>query len=84
MVKNKEKLATLDTKVEAVKKELDTIKKQQLLYYHALLSEGADFRQEGLIWIIKVIWQLGANVILTKLPRFLDEKSIEFLFRVIS
>ena len=44
-------------------------------YYHNLLYEGLDVRQEGLCWIIKAIWQIGANVQLTYLPTFLDNSS---------
>lgn len=78
------KIRSLETKTQALKVELAKLQKQQLSYYHALLSEGADCRQEGLIWVIKVIWHLGADVQLDKLPRFLDAPAVEFLFRVLS
>ena len=82
MQENAAKIRALEIKGQALKKEVMNIRKRQISYYQALLAEGHDCRQEGLIWIIKIIWYLGANITLTKLPRFLDEKSIEFLFKV--
>jgi hypothetical protein len=66
--------------IKVYKEELDSIKKKLLLHYHILLSEGTDTRSEGLIWIIKSIWNLGENVIMSYLPSYLDEKCIKFLF----
>ncbi len=82
MQENTEELRALELKTQSLKAELNKIKKLQLDFYHDLLSEGTDCRQEGLIWILKVIWNLGADVALTRLPRFLDEKAVEFLFNV--
>jgi hypothetical protein len=62
------------------KKELAEIKHKLLLHYHILLKEGKDTRHEGLIWLIKAIWNLDENVILSNCPNFLDEKAIDYLF----
>jgi len=64
------------------KEELENIKKKLMLHYHILLSEGKDTRSEGLVWIIKSIWNLGEDVIMTYLPNYLDEKCINFLFYI--
>ena len=56
------------------------IKNQLLIHYHQILNEGKDTRNEGLVWVILKIWKLNSNVILDYLPKFLDEKSILFLF----
>ena len=75
-------MATLEGKLGALKKELASIRCQQLEHYHNLLSEGREVRQEGLTWIIKTIWHLGADVSLSKLPHYLDLPAIEYLFKV--
>jgi len=80
--KNAKHIKDLTTKMHALKLEIRNVKKKQINYYHQVLSAGIDTRQEGLVWIIKVIWYLGANVALNKLPRFLDEKAVEYLFKV--
>ena len=75
--------------VEYVKEDInikiqqrDSIQNELSNYYHNLLYEGLDVRQEGLCWIIKAIWQIGVNVQLTYLPSFLDNESIDYLFTV--
>ena len=49
-------------------------------YYHRKLYEGLDIRNEGLIWIMKAIWNLGENIIMSFFPNFLDQYSIDYLF----
>ena len=51
-------------------------------YYHKKLYEGMDIRNEGLVWIIKAIWNLGENIIMSFFPNYLDKYSIDFLFNV--
>ncbi len=67
-------------KLDTLNKKLNLVKNQLMLHYHVLLNEGRDTRHEGLAWIIKAIWNLGCNVIISYLPNFLDEKAIEYLF----
>ena len=68
--------------IKVYREELDNIKKKLLLHYHILLNDGKDTRSEGLVWIIKSIWNLGENVIMSYLPNYLDEKCIKFLFHI--
>ena len=58
-------------------------KKIDNLYIHYLniLKEGTDTRSEGLSWIIKEIFALNKNVLMSYLPNFLDEDAIKFLFK---
>ena len=51
-------------------------------YYHRKLYEGLDIRNEGLIWIMKAIWNLGKNIKMSFFPNFLDKTSIHYLFKV--
>lgn len=76
----KQKEKEIKKYLKTIREDLGSIKTQLNLHYHVLLHEGKDTRQEGLVWIIKAIWNLGFNVIMSYLPTFLDEKGIEFLF----
>lgn len=78
--KIKEKINELNDKLIEFKKEYNSINKELYIYYHQLLSEGIDCRKEGLIWIIKRIWNIGGNVIVTSFPNFIDKFTIGFLF----
>ena len=64
-----------------LKEQYLLIKNQLINHYHKLLLEGKDTRSEGLSWIIRSIWKLKCNVIMSFLPKFLDNESIEFLFK---
>ena len=74
------KLKACESDLKDFREERNKIKKKLLLHYHNLLSEGKDTRKEGLSWIIKAIWNLKSNVLLSYLPKFLDNESIYFLF----
>jgi hypothetical protein len=74
------KNSEMKKKIHELKKELTNIKHKLLLHYHILLKEGRDTRHEGLVWLIKAIWNLDENVILSNCPDFLDEKAIDYLF----
>jgi hypothetical protein len=76
------KVNELKSKHKITNEELKNVQNQLMLHYHVLLNEGRDTRQEGLSWIIKAIWNLGYDVIISYLPTFLDEKCIEYLFTV--
>ncbi len=79
---NGEKLDRLLEKIKALKERLAALRSDQLKYYHDLLAEGRDCRQDGLAWIVKAIWLLGHDVNLTRLPKFLDPQAIECIFKV--
>ena len=63
------------------KKELDILRKQLINRYHLKLYEGLNFHNEGLLKIIKDIWNLGENVNINFMPTYLDKKSIDFIFK---
>ena len=50
--------------------ELTAIRNELFVHYHRLLNEGKDTRNEGLSWIIKAIWNLEYNVLISYLPNF--------------
>ena len=75
------KYDTCENELHDLKKELNKIKDKLFIHYHNLLFEAKDTRNEGLSWIIRSIWKLKQNVLMSYMPKFLDEKSIEFLFK---
>ena len=61
-----DRLKEIRTEIEKIKdminkkKRILKINVRKLLdYYHQILFEGLDARQEGLMWVIKAIWNLG-------------------------
>ena len=74
------KLDACERDLREFKERHNVIKNELLIHYHKLLLEGKDTRKEGLSWIIKSIWKLKSNVIMSFMPKFLDMKSISFLF----
>ena len=74
------KLDSCERDLREFKERHNVIKNELLIHYHKLLLEGKDTRKEGLSWIIKSIWKLKSNVIMSFMPKFLDMKSITFLF----
>ena len=78
-------------KKDVIEKENEYKEKKMLLKekiktlsysYHKKLYEGLDIRNEGLVWIIKAIWNLGENIQMTFFPKFLDDKIIDYLFTI--
>ena len=85
MLSNKK--SNILVKLDACEKDLKDfkerhilIKNELLIHYHKLLLEGKDTRKDGLSWIIKSIWNLKSNVVMSFIPKFLDNQSISFLF----
>ena len=78
----KQKTLEIKEEIKTIKEEMESIRNKLMLHYHVLLNEGFDTRQEGLVWIIKSIWNLGHNVIMSYMPNYLDEKCVDFLFSI--
>jgi hypothetical protein len=84
----KVKLSNLNEPLQKLNQEIFDLKRQEnsvihklMNHYETLLYKGEEVRNEGLIWIIKAIWNLGENVPMSFIPPFLDFHSIEFLFQ---
>lgn len=74
-------LKKLNEEIFEIKKEESMVIRKLMAHYETLLYQGEEVRNEGLIWIIKAIWNLGENVPMSFIPPFLDFQSIEFLFQ---
>ena len=75
-----DKIDICENELKKFKETYHNIKEELLVHYHRLLAEGKDTRKEGLSWIILAIWNLKSNVLLSYLPKFLDQNIILFLF----
>ena len=82
------KLSNINEPLQKLNQEIFDLKRQEnsvihklMNHYETLLYKGEEVRNEGLIWIIKAIWNLGENVPMSFIPPFLDFHSIEFLFQ---
>ena len=56
------------------------IKNKLYMHYLSILKEGKDTRDEGLAWVIAEIFNLGKKVLMSYMPRYLDEKCVLYLF----
>ena len=65
-----------------MQKEYNNLKKELLDHYHRILFEGVDTRKEGLSWVIQSIWDIGEEVNLNYMPKFLDIHAINYLFAI--
>ena len=84
----KEELNKIKEPVQDINKKLNELKQKEkviinklMTHYETLLYKGEEVRNEGLIWIIKAMWNLGENVPMSFIPPFLDFHCIEFLFQ---
>ena len=74
------KLDACERDLKEFKEKHSIVKNELLVHYHKLLLEGKDTRKDGLSWIIQAIWNLKSNIIMSFMPKFLDNDSISFLF----
>jgi hypothetical protein len=84
----KEELSKINIPLIEINAELNELRKKEkavinklMIHYETLLYKGEEVRNEGLIWIIKAMWNLGENVPMSFIPPFLDFQCIEFLFQ---
>lgn len=78
--KMRTELCTYRTEINQLRSNIKELKIKLNDHYHFLLYEGNDFRSEGLITLIKNIWNIGMNVDISFMPKYLDEISIDYLF----
>ena len=72
----------IDSEIEENKKKEKVIVNRLMTFYKELLFKGKNVKKDGLVWIIKAIWNLGENVPMPFMPEFLDIDSIEYLFKL--
>ena len=84
-LKNKyiEEKKFLDSKIsqfKIIKKQYSDNKKKLIFKYHKLIEIGRDPEGKGLSNLIEKIWKLKSEIIFSFFPKFLDCKSIDYLF----
>ena len=52
------------------------------IHYLTILKNGTDTREEGLAWVICEILNLGKKVMMSFLPKYLDENCVLYLFEM--
>ena len=84
---NERALNGLKNNMLQIKKEISEIKEEIYLkrhelneYYLLTLYEGLDFKSEGLVSLIKSIWNIGMDVDISFMPTYLDRESVDYLF----
>ena len=75
-----EKKIQINESSKELKNKIKENKINLIQLYHLSLYEGLDFRYEGLSSIIRALWNLGVEVDLTYMPKYLDKILINFLF----
>ena len=75
-------LNILDKDLYNYRKEEKEIVNKLMIFYKELLFKGKNAKKDGLVWVIKAIWNLGENVPMSFMPEFLDFDSIEYLFKL--
>ena len=78
--KLREPIQQMNKQLNEFKEREKVIKTKLMSYYKSLLFEGKDIKNDGLVWIIKAIWNIGENVPMSFMPEFLDIESVEYLF----
>lgn len=63
------------------KKKIIEFKKELINIFHSKLFEGLDFKGEGIVKMILNIWNLGEDIDMNFIPPFLDQESVDFLFK---
>ncbi|OMJ67498.1 hypothetical protein SteCoe_35322 [Stentor coeruleus] len=72
----------IDSLCKKLKKKLEFVRVTQTKHFFELLKEGKDTRNEGLQWIVIMIWKLGETVSIEDFPDFLDEDAIHCILFV--
>ena len=71
----------INEKIEKIREKKNLKSDELYSHYLSILKEGTDTRSEGLSWIIKEIYILGKEIMISFLPDFLDELCIVFIFK---
>ena len=70
----------LNKKLKSLHYIQNNIKEKLYTHYLRLLKDASDTRDEGLSWIVYEILNLGKNVLISYIPKYLDEKCVKFIF----
>ena len=71
----------MENEKEELKDKKEKLIEHLYLYYLDLLKEGNDTRNEGLSWIVREIFNLGKNVLISYFPIYLNDSAIIYIFK---
>ena len=74
-----QELEKLNKKLKSLHYIQKNIKEKLYTHYLRLLKDASDTRDEGLSWIVYEILNLGKNVLMSYMPKYLDEKCVKFI-----
>ena len=77
-----EDLQNINQKLKIIHINKKNIIDKLFIHYLTILKEGKDTRDEGLAWVICEILSLGKKVMMSFLPKYLDEKCVLYLFQM--
>ena len=80
LIQLQEKKNNLNDITKNLKTKIKENKINLIKLYHLSLYEGLDFRYEGLSSVIRAIWNLGVEVDMNYMPKYLDKILVNFLF----
>ena len=93
MLEYKDNITKLDEEKTVLEKDIDFINRElsfykqvnhELLretknYYLDILKKGNDYRNDGLVWIVKNLIEIGVNLEYQHFPKYLTNEQIDYL-----
>ena len=83
LYKKKEKLETqlniINSELNYYKNINEELLREHQLYYLDILKKGRDFRNDGLVWVVKNLFELKINLEYHHFPKYLTHEQIDYL-----
>ena len=77
-----ENLSNINQKLKIIHINKKNIIDKLYIHYLTILKNGTDTREEGLGWVICEILNLRKKVMMSFLPKYLDENCVLYLFKI--
>lgn len=71
-----QQIKPLEEDCERIRRELEEVKAAIIKHFQNLLMDGRDTRSQGLMWIVKKLWDFGVKVTPDMFPPFLDDEAV--------
>lgn len=79
---NKSKISYYQKEIFEIQTIIDKYVSEQTKYYLEMLHRGFDTRNEGLVWIIKRLIELNANIDYLCFPQFITSSNADYLIKL--
>ena len=77
-----QRIRITDGEIEYYKQVNDELIKEQRGYYLGIVSNGYDSREEGLVWAVRRLLELGTNLEYCHFPKFLTHAQDDYLLKI--